>query len=62
MLEQGDYVGSPLREHTLNRRGSTRPFGTEDSGEATHIYVGYRSAPDSSATSKATWLDEAGQR
>lgn len=64
MLGLGDYVGSPLRKFTLSRNGNQVLFGTPDPGEETHIYFGYGSDPDSleSATYKAAWLDEAGQR
>lgn len=64
MLNLGDYVGSPLRKFTVSRQGNQVLFGTPDPGEETHIYFGYGSDPDSleSATYKAAWLDEAGQK
>lgn len=64
LMDLGDYVGSPLRKFTLNRRGNEVLYGTPDPGEETHIYFGYGSDPDSleSATYKAAWLDEAGQK
>ena len=64
LLDLGEYVGSPLRKFTLNRRGNEVLFGTPDPGEETHIYFGYGSDPDSleSATYKGAWLDEAGQK
>ena len=64
LMNLGDYVGSPLRKFTLNRHGNKILFGTEEPGEETHIYFGYGSDPDSleSATYKAAWLDEAGQK
>lgn len=64
MGNMGDYVASPIRKFTLNRRGNQTLFGNPDPGEETHIYFGYGSDPDSleSATYKAAWLDEAGQK
>lgn len=64
LLDLGEYVGSPLRKFTLSRRGNEILFGDPDPGEETHIYFGYGADPDSleSATYKAAWLDEAGQK
>ena len=60
----GDYVSSPIRKFTFNAHGNRRTFGVDDPGQPTHVYFGYGSDPDSleSATAKAAWLDEAGQR
>jgi hypothetical protein len=64
LMHLGEYVGSPLRKFTLSPYGNQVLFGTPDPGEETHIYFGYGTDPDSleSATYKAAWLDEAGQK
>ena len=64
LMNLGEYVGSPLRKFTLSKHGNKVMFGTENPTEETHIYFGYGSDPDSleSATYKAAWLDEAGQK
>jgi hypothetical protein len=64
MLDLGEYVSSPLRKFTINRRGNEILFGAADPGEESHIYFGYGVDPESleSATYKAAWLDEAGQK
>ena len=64
MLDTGDYVSSPLRKFTINRQGNEILFGTADPGEESHVYFGYGVDPESleSATYKAAWLDEAGQK
>jgi hypothetical protein len=64
-LKLGRFVGSPVRRFTLSEEGSKRTFGDRfDSQTPTNIFFGYASDPDSleSATAKAAWLDEAGQR
>lgn len=64
MLSLGDYVGSPIRKFTINRRGNEVLFGTPDPGEESHVYFGYGVDPESleSATYKGAWLDEPGQK
>jgi hypothetical protein len=64
LMNLGEYVGSPLRKFTLSPYGNQVLFGTPDPGADTHIYFGYGTDPDSleSATYKAAWLDEAGQK
>jgi len=64
IADLGDYVASPIRKFTVNARGNQTLFGTPDPGEESHIYFGYGSDPDSleSATYKAAWIDEAGQK
>lgn len=63
-LALGRYVGSPSRRFEISEVGQRRLWG--DSGRAyrTTVWFGYAADPDSleSATVKAAWLDEAGQR
>lgn len=63
-LHLGRYTGSPIRRFAFSEHGQRRTFG--DSGEryATNVYFGHAQDPDSleSATAKAAWLDEAGQK
>lgn len=62
-LRLGDYSGSPIKRFTFSRAGRKRLFGV-GAHEATHVYFGHAQDPDSleSATAKAAWLDEAGQK
>ena len=62
-LALGKYVASPARRFIFSAHGRRKMFG-EDVGTATTVFFGYASDPDSleSATAKAAWLDEAGQR
>jgi len=62
-LKLGEYVGNPVRKFTFSRRGSKRLFGKE-TNEDTIVFFGHASDPESleSATAKAAWLDEAGQK
>lgn len=64
LLKLGDYVSSPIRKFTINRRGNEVLFGNENPGEESHVYFGYGVDPESleSATYKAAWLDEPGQK
>lgn len=65
LLHLGDYVGSPQRCFTFTDAGSRRTFGAaHDPNTPTKVYFGHASDPDSleSATAKAVWLDEAGQK
>jgi hypothetical protein len=63
LLRLGEYVGSPSKCFTFSADGARRTFGAESDIE-THVYFGHASDPDSleSATGKAAWLDEAGQK
>lgn len=67
LLKLGEYTGHPIRRFTLNDDGQKALFGdTRQSAlaPATHVYFGHAQDPDSleSATAKAGWLDEAGQK
>lgn len=63
-LELGRYVSSPIRRFTFSKAGAERLFGFYDPEVPTQIYFGHAQDPDSleSATAKAAWLDEAGQK
>lgn len=63
-LDLGRYVGSPTRRYEVSPVGQKRLFGDYGRGYKTTIWFGYAADPDSleSATVKAAWLDEAGQR
>ena len=62
-LQLGSYVGSPARKFTFSEDGAQRTFG-KVADTPTCVYFGYAADPDSleSATAKAAWLDEAGQK
>lgn len=64
LLQVGRYIGSPIRRFEFSREGSKRTFGPTWNGAPTTIFFGHAQDPDSleSATAKAAWLDEAGQR
>lgn len=64
LLSLGDYVSSPIRKFTINQRGNEVLFGNANPGEESHVYFGYGVDPESleSATYKAAWLDEPGQK
>jgi len=65
LLQVGTYIGSPIRRFEFSRAGSRRVFGKRWDGDAkTTVFFGHAQDPDSleSATAKAAWLDEAGQR
>ncbi len=64
LLNLGDYISSPIRKFTISERGNEILFGTRNPGEESHVYFGYGADPESleSATYKAAWLDEAGQK
>lgn len=64
LLQVGRYVGSPIRRFEFSREGAKRTFGAAWNGEPTTIFFGHAQDPDSleSATARAAWLDEAGQR
>lgn len=64
-LRLGDYTGSPSRKFTFSREGAERTFGRGTAQETeTCVFFGHAQDPDSleSATAKAAWLDEAGQK
>ncbi|MFN8525103.1 MAG: terminase [Chloroflexota bacterium] len=66
LLDIGEYVGSPSRRIVISDAGFQRLWGRErrPDEDAPRILFGYAADPDSleSATAKAAWLDEAGQR
>ncbi len=61
ILKLGHYIGSPVRKFVFSPEGARRAYGNTD---LTNIFFGYAADPDSleSATAKAAWLDEAGQK
>jgi hypothetical protein len=62
-LRLGRYTGSPVRKFTFSEEGEIATFGAKQE-IPTHVYFGYAADPESleSATVKAAWLDEAGQK
>ncbi len=62
-LQLGRYVAAPIRKFVFSPNGSQRTF-EKWNGEPTTVYFGHAQDPDSleSATAKAAWLDEAGQK
>jgi hypothetical protein len=62
-LQAGTYQGSPVRVFTLNPHGEQMLWG-KPQDETTRVIFGFGADPDSleSATAKAAWLDEAGQK
>ena len=65
-LQLGRYVASPVRKFTFSQGGGFRTFGKGYSAttDPVHVYFGHAADPESleSATAKAAWLDEAGQK
>lgn len=63
-LRLGTYVSSPVRKFTFSEYGSRVTFGSYDPDKPTVVFFGYAEDPESleSATAKAAWLDEAGQK
>lgn len=64
-LKLGKYTGSPAKTFTFSEEGAKRTFGDRyDPDTPTKVFFGYATDPDSleSATAKAAWLDEAGQK
>lgn len=63
-LRLGRYVGSPSRRFIFSEEGSIKTFGSYDPERPTQVFFGHAQDPDSleSATIKAAWLDEAGQK
>ncbi|MCC6192273.1 MAG: terminase [Anaerolineales bacterium] len=64
LLGVGAYQGSPVRKFVFSENGSRRTFGAAWNGEPTTVFFGHAQDPESleSATAKAAWLDEAGQK
>jgi len=62
-LRLGRYTGSPVRKFAFLEQGEISTFGAKQD-TPTHVYFGYAADPESleSATVKAAWLDEAGQK
>lgn len=62
-LRLGTYTGSPARQFVFSSDGARRTFGYVPDGP-TRVLFGYAADPESleSATAKAAWLDEAGQK
>lgn len=60
-MRLGKYYQAPIRKFVFSKEGSMRTFG--NSGSCA-VYFGYAENPDSleSATYKALWADEAGQK
>lgn len=63
-LALGKYVGSPTRQFRVSEFGQKKLFGDSGMDYQTNVFFGYAADPDSleSATAKAAWLDEAGQK
>lgn len=63
-LGVGRYTGSPVRKFTFSEAGQERTFNGSGIDYRTAIFFGYAADPESleSATAKAAWLDEAGQK
>lgn len=64
ILGLGRYVGSPSRRFVFSKVGQQRTFNDWGRDYRTTVHFGYAADPESleSATAKAAWLDEAGQR
>ena len=62
-LKLGSYVGGSLKTFTFSEEGELRTFGAKQEKRTT-VMFGHAQDPDSleSATAKAAWLDEAGQK
>lgn len=62
-LQLGEYRGSPSRVFTLSQRGEEILFGSHQK-IPTRVLFGHAQEPEGleSATIKAAWLDEAGQK
>ncbi len=64
-LQLGTYVSNPVRKFTFSSFGGSRTFGaSREPHPLTQVFFGYAADPESleSATAKAAWLDEAGQK
>lgn len=64
ILQLGTYKAAPARIFSFSLSGQERTFGTCGYDYRTNIFFGYAAEPESleSATAKAAWLDEAGQK
>jgi len=63
MLRVGRYTSSPTKQFIFSEDGERRTFGYKPE-QPTRVIFGYAADPESleSATAKAAWLDEAGQK
>ncbi len=64
-LKLGRYIGSPTKKFVFTDEGAKRLFGDRHRPDVpTQVFFGHAQDPDSleSATAKAAWLDEAGQK
>lgn len=63
ILSLGRFIASPVRKFVFSEAGEIRTFGSKQK-TPTVVYFGYAADPESleSATVKAAWLDEAGQK
>ncbi len=63
-LHVGRYFTSPSRKFVFSEAGERRTFGQSDPDNPTVVWFGYAEDPESleSATAKAAWLDECGQK
>lgn len=65
-LRLGKYRAGPVRHFLFSDAGARRTFGAryDPAGLKTKVFFGYAADPESleSATAKAAWLDEAGQK
>lgn len=63
-LNVGKYKANPSKVFTFSPQGQQRTFGNSGRDCRTNVFFGYAADPDSleSATAKAAWCDEAGQK
>lgn len=63
-LEVGKYYQTPVKRFEFDEAGQQKTFGAHGKDYRTTVFFGYAADPDSleSATAKAAWLDEAGQK
>lgn len=61
LLKLGEYVSGPTRRFRFSKSGARRTHGSD---ERTQVFFGHAQDPDSleSATAKALWADEPGQK
>lgn len=64
ILALGHYKAAPARVFSFSEAGQLRTFGNSGYDLRTNVFFGYAAEPESleSATAKAAWLDEAGQK
>lgn len=64
LLAVGRYVATPVHRFTFSVFGQQKTFAGSGRDYATNVFFGYAAEPESleSATAKAAWLDEAGQK